>query len=297
MFGKMIHLYSLAVAVLLLFGCEMNQQLPEFATTARVSPSSSYLVYFGPAPTVPTGSYLAMVGFLPLANDFSKVGPLPLFLSATPDTMLRLAQRLVSLDPGSIEPLGLINPFPRGTVVMSLRHKDDLVMIDLSRQAARQKDFLYRRAMVMSLGHLMSQFPGVKRVMVSADGVPLTSFGGLTFRPSPLQVVSPGGPPHPVGVLGSWDKNGNQIEEIAVYFDRPVTISNIELIDDAGRGIKGHPARQPFDMGLVMRLQAPPSMREGTRLHVAWKAVDALGDAGHGESVFHLRRASPQAQQ
>lgn len=289
MLGKTVRFFSIVVLLLLACGCELRQGLDEFGASPRAYASSAYLVYFGPAPVAPSGNYRAMAGFLPLAKDFSKVGPIPLFISSTPDTMLRLVQRLVSLDPGVIEPLGLVNPFPRGTVVLSLRHQGDVVLIDLSRQASRQKDFLYRRAMVMSLGHLMGQFPEVKRVMVSAEGVPLTSFGGMSFRPSPLQVVSPG-PPRPVGVIGTWDKSGVKIDEITVIFDRPVTVSGFRLTDDSGRDIVGDLNRQPFNMGLLIRPDANLALREGSRIQVAWKAVDALGDGSHGESVFHLRR-------
>jgi len=296
MFAKKVLTGMLAVVVFFFCGCDMRRDFDEMGTTSRALASSAYLVYFGPAPVAPSGSYRAMAGFLPLANDFNKVGVFPLFLSSSTDPMLRLAQRLVSLDPGVIEPIGLVNPFPRGTVVLSLRHQDDLVVIDLSRQAARQKDFLHRRAMVMSLGHLMAQFPGVKRVMVSADGIPLTSFGGLTFRPSPLQVVSPG-PPRPVGVVGIWDESGKKIEGIGIYFDRPVKVSGFQLNDDAGRNIVGDIASEPFDIGLLLTPRTSPGLREGSRIHVAWKAVDALGDASLGESVFHLRRAAPLTHQ
>ena len=281
-------MYFLLALALLLAGCDIRKDLDEFGSMSRAHASSAYLVYFGPAPVTPSGSYRAMAGFLPLANDFSKVGPFPLFIASSPEPMLRLVQRLVSIDPGVIEPLGLINPFPHGTVVLSLRQQGDLVMVDLSRQAARQKNFLVRRAMIMSLGHLLEQFPGVKRVMVSAEGVPLTTFGGMTFRPGSLQVVSPG-PPRPVGVVGSWSGSGGKVEEIAVWFDRPVTVSDFHLRDDVGHVISGEIKRQPFDLGVRLQPASSPVLREGMRVHVVWKAVDALGDVGQGESTFHLR--------
>lgn len=285
----LIRFHCLLAVALLVSGCDMRQGLDELGPMSRAHASSAYLVYFGPAPVTPSGSYRAMAGFLPLANDFSKVGPFPLFIASSPEPMLRLVQRLVSVDSGVIAPLGLVNPFPHGTVVLSLRQQDDLVMVDLSRQAARQENFLVRRAMIMSLGHLLEQFPGVKRVMVSAEGVPLTSFGGLTYRPGPLQVVSPG-PPRPVGVVGRWSGNIDKVDELAVWFDRPVSISDFHMSDDTGRVIVGNVNRQPFDMGVLLRPESSSVLREGMRIHVVWEAVDAIGDSSQGESIFHLRR-------
>jgi len=59
-FGMTIRFHFLAIILLLSCGCEMRQGLDEFGASPRAYASSTYLVYFGPAPVSSSGNYLAM---------------------------------------------------------------------------------------------------------------------------------------------------------------------------------------------------------------------------------------------
>jgi hypothetical protein len=249
--------------------------------------SAAYLTHYGPAPVISAGSYQALVGFLPRIDAPAKVSPFPVFQVASQDAILRLLQRLLSADPDLLRRYNLVNPFPVGTRILSLNQQNEVVRIDLSRHVLRQQNISLRRAIVLSLSHSLVQFPGISKVLVTVEGIPLAGADAYHAYLNPIDVVAPS-TPRIVGAAAVSTSSGEEPDSISLYFDRPVSIKDLQLIDDHGMVITGNIALENFDMTVLLRPSSPKQIHAGMRVRVTWEVLDALGESGRGEQLFHL---------
>lgn len=286
---QLFWLLYLSGFTLLLTSCDANQRRDVDLFKPRPAASSSYLALYGPAPVAPSGTYQALVGFLPRVDAPDKVSPFPVFQATSREAVLRLLQRLVSPEIDLLRRYDLLNPFPAGTRVLSIQQQGDVVNIDLSRQVLRQSNPVLRRAMVLSLGHALKQFPGIDKVIVSVEGIPLASQNGHIFSPSDLEVVIPGAP-RIVGVAAVGESGSANPRSLAIYFDRPVVVKELLLTDDQGRVLDGEFSLDYFDMVVQLRPHASRRLTPGMRVRVLWHVADTLGVNGTGEHIFHLQR-------
>lgn len=284
----LVFLALLLAAALLAGGCRRHEEKPATAK-GGINASDAYRRYFGPPPRVEKGALFAMVGYLPLASDPAKVTPLPLFLFSKRGRLLQVVRRLLTVDPSAAERIGVLNPFPRGTQLRSMKQQGDTMVIDLAIPPAWQPVPGQMQQMQVSLGFTLLQFPGVRRILLRQNGAPLPGLPASAYLPDP-KAVSPPGPPVLLGVVGSWEKGSKGPEQVSVFFDRPVTVEKLHLTNLAGEPVQGEKFRSIFDMALVIRPKKPATLHEGMRLEVDWQVRDRQGRSARGQSEVRLLR-------
>lgn len=281
-----------AVAAALLSGCpgEEKEKPPQTQawTQGNVRATGSYIEFFGEPPTVKQGTCYAQVGYYPLAEAPGKLRPFPLFLF-NPDKRLELVTDHLlhwgeGWDMGGI----LLNPFPPETQLVSLGREGDLVRVELSPEIAEVDEF-QRQVVINVIGLTLTQFEGVSRVMVIAGGELLPEQAEKGFIPDASAVAGPG-EPLVLAVTGTWEEGRKDPEEVSIFFDRPITVEEIDLIDERGNPLEGDYYRSVFDMAVVLHPANPAAITEGIPLKVAWKVTDRLGRKGAGEKTFSLKR-------
>lgn len=274
---------------LVLGACEGSFPALSEPVPVRMPASVSYLLYFGPPPRSVGARVEALVGFLPRIDDPARLSPFPLFLPVSSNQLLHLADQVIKMEDDLAATMGLVNPFPQGTRIQSIRRDGAALHVDLSLQATRQPNPVLRMAMAKALRYALTQFQGINSVYLSVDGIPLTVPGRAASIKDPLDVVGPG-PPRVLGVVGIPFDPRQRLESIAVYFDRPVTLQHLSLTDEAGHSISGNISVSRFNMVAQIQTSALASLQEGAGVRVAWQVVDALDTASSGERTFHVVR-------
>ena len=283
----LVPLALLLVAAVLASGCRRKEEKP--AAKGQVTASDAYRHSYGAPPTVEKGNVFAMVGYLPLAADPGKVTPLPLFLFSTQGHMLHLVKRLLSVDPSAAARIGVINPFPPGTGLRSLKQDGETMIVDLLIPPGWQPATGQMQQMQASLGFSLLQFPGVKQLSLRENGVPFPGLPDKPYVPDPA-IVSPPGPPTLLGVVGSWAAHAVGPNQVSVFFDRPVTVEKLTLTTAKGKRIEGEQFRSIFDMALVVAPKDPTALREGMQLWVDWQVRDRQGRTAEGRTEVPLLR-------
>lgn len=274
-------------AVLHCVACDARRSDDSDLFKPRPVASAAYLTHYGPAPVISSGSYQALVGFLPRIDSPQKVSPFPVFQATSQDAILRLLQRLLTADSELLRRYDLVNPFPLGTRILSLHQQNEIVRIDLSRHVLRQQNVNLRRAIVLSLGHTLVQFPGISKVVVTVEGIPLSGSDVHHSFLNPIDVVAPSAP-RIVGAAAISISGNEQPDTISIFFDRPVSIKELLLTNDHGIVIDGNVTMDNFDMTVLLHPSSSKQIRAGMRIRVLWEVFDALGESGRGEQLFHL---------
>lgn len=283
-FRKNIQAIIFSFLVLLICGCDNPFAQVFEQQRERPQSSSAYLEFFGSPPYTIDTHVEALVGYLPTIPDKDHVAPIPIFMSATSNHFQYLAQRLIDFDEEMASAMGLFNPFPRGTKIQSIRRNNDQILLDLTYHANRQTDPRLRSAMAKCLVHSLGQFHGIRSVTLSIDGMPITE--GKP-QPDPHEVIGPG-LPRLLGVSGI-SSTDNKHPVLTLYFDRPVEVRELRMLDESGTLLKGIHSRILYDMALEMRPHRDIPLGEGERIRVKWQVVDALGAKGEGDTVYFLR--------
>lgn len=284
--------FLLATLLLPLSGCERREVSPPVASaptsSGSIEASSAYLRFFGTPPSVAEGSCFALVGYYPLVGKPGKVVPFPLFMFNRENRMQVVVEQLLKWGEGWDMGGTARNPFPPGTELYSLTREDDLVRVELSPSVLGETGAQEKRLILAVLGHTLAQFEGVRRVMIVAGGKLLPFQAERGFIPDPEAVLPPG-EPTVLSVVGVWEEGRQEPQEVSVFFDRPVTVQQVELSSD-GRRLEGEYFRSVFDMAVVVRPQAVGEYREGMPVQVEWEVNDPLGRRGEGSKTFALRR-------
>lgn len=275
-------LFAAAVPVLAA-GCSRSAE-EKAAGEGRIDATSAYESFFGPPPTVKEGTCFAMAGYLPLADRPVHVAPVPVFTFSRERRMELLVERLLSMDPAVLRRLGLTNPFPPGTLLHSLRQEGETVLVDFSSPMSGI-DSERSQAILAVVGHSMAQFPGVEKIFVTAAGGPLPGQPTEGYTPVSATVVPPGAPVL-LQVALVREKGKTVPNEISVFFDRPVTVHEIRLLDAQGRRVQGDFFRSVFDMAVVIHPANPAAFRVGAPIKVEWDVTDLLGRTGRGEEIL-----------
>lgn len=279
-FRLWIHL--ILVLTFALYGCGEKEE------TAQIRATPAYLKYFGEAPVPKEGVCFARVGFLPEAQDPSRLRPFPLFLFNEEMQLEKLIDRLLTMEEFSPRSKERLLTFPKGTLLRSVRHAGGEVAIDLELPETKA-DPASAAGWTAALAATAGQFPNVKRVRVTHKGVPLAGVPHQGIAPDDSRVSQPG-VPEPLTVVGNWHKGENLPEEIQISFDRPVSIEQLHLQNQHGRKIEGDYYQSMFDMAVIIHPKQPQSISAGMPVELSWKAVDPLGRRSEGKRVFFLQR-------
>ena len=183
----------------------------------------------------------------------------------------------------------ILQPVRPGTRLLGLTEEKGTVTVDFSREllslradAAGERTFL--NAMVLTL----SQFKGFNEVRVSVEG----KESGISPVHQPLAkdeiVVLEPGPPRLLEVAGLKDKGAKTIEDVQVYFDRPVDVKDLSLADKNGKQFAGELYHSVFDMAAVLKPKDPSQFTGGMPIKVNWKIVDKKGRGSEGETIQPL---------
>ncbi len=280
-----------ASAVLLLFlllftACEQPKaQKPG----VRAQATDAYRTWFGPPPTVHEGSCFALIGYLPLAGNPGQVKPLPffLFVESPPQQMRLLIEHLIHL-PATALPPDLTNPFPAGSALQSLSVQGDTADVAFSFAGGSPADPGVIQGMASTLGHSLSQFPGILRVRLYSEEKLLPHLAAEGFLPDPADVFPPDRP-RPIGIVGVWE-SGTGPQEISVFFDRPISVQSFQLSTEDGKLLNGDYFLSAFDMAVLMHPAAPGTLAEGMPVEVDYAVADPLGRTSKGRESFPLRR-------
>lgn len=273
-------------------GCERKKEAPPARAAGNVEASQAYRTYFGEPPTVAEGTCFALVGFYPLADKPGKVAPFPLFMFNREEQLQVVTEQLLRWGEGWDMGGMTFNPFPPGTELFALSREQDMARVELSAVVLSGTDADRQKLILAVLGHTLTQFEGIKRVMVVADGELLPFQTERGFFPDP-DAVAPPGAPVALSVIGVWEKGAESPQEVSVFFDRPVTVEEVR-VTSGGRRIEGEYYRSVFDMAVVIRPKAPAEVREGMPVLVEWNVADRLGRKGKGEKTFALARMEHQ---
>lgn len=269
--------------VLLLFACK--QQTPP-VVTGVVEPSAAYLHHFGKPPAVKAGRAFARVGYLPLRDQNDKLRAVPLYLFEEKNQLPGLLERLVSgeltLPPDS----PLYSPFPSDTKVQISARSEKILTLSLNVAETSSYDPM---PMVNSLVETAAQFNDIERVIVllndqSVAGMPENGFTSDQKRI--VDVLSP----ELIMIAGIWDEGEAVLEEIAINFDRPITVNSFNLNHADGTKVVGDYFISAFQMSVVVHPEKPELFQDGTMLRVQWEVVDALERVGQGRQVLPLKQ-------
>ena len=278
----------LFLPLLLSGGCRKEQPAAP-VSGGKVTATEAYLTHFGEAPNVEEGTAWAMVGYLPKADNPEQLVPLPLYLFSESNRMKMLIDRLLTVDSEATERIGADNPFPPGLLLNALIQDGEQLNIDLLGGQELADDSPRLRTIQAVLGHSLLQFPGVKRVRLSVNGAVPSGFAEEGVVPDPA-VVASAGEPKLIGVVGVWEPGASQLQEVSVFFDRPLNVNLLEIKHHGGALIEGEQFRSVFDMAVVLLPKSPEQLSEGQPITVKYDVIDKLGRSSQGEKTLPLVR-------
>jgi sporulation and spore germination protein len=284
--GKIFRFALLSLLVMLLAAmpaCKKKEEQPP-AQQARVSATSAYEKYFGPAPTTDKGTCYAFVIYFPSAKEPGKVVPFP-FFTFDEGSMKKVAvERLIGGMEVSAYRDEIRQPFAAGAHLLGLSQLDGVVRIDLS------KDFLKGgkegEGALNALALTITQFKGAKGVSLLSEGKEL-DFAKGTQLPLEGAILTPSSP-RLLSVTAVKDKGAKEVEEVSAYFDRPVDIKELTMTDGSGKAFAGDIFHSVFDMAAVLKPKEPTLFKAGMPVKVRWKVVDKVGRAAEGEKEYSL---------
>lgn len=279
---KISLLILILLGTMMAAGCTKGQAPP--AQPGRISATPAFEKYFGPAPTTDKGTCFAFVIYFPSARDTGKVVPFP-FFSFDQGSVERVAvERLLAGIEVPAYRDEIAQPFAPTARLLALEQVDGLKRVDLS------DGFLApgadRGAMLHALVMTLTQFPQVHGVRVLQHGKDLDWAEG-PLKPEGEWVREPG-PPRLLSVTAVKDKGGEAVKEVNAFFDRPVEITTLKIMDNSGKPFEGDVYHSVFDMAAVLKPQHPEQFIAGMPVQVRWDVTDKLGRAGRGAETFPL---------
>jgi germination protein M len=292
---NIIHPWIVLSLLLLLFsieGCSKKEAPP--SQESRVSATTAYGKYFGPAPTTDTGNCFAFVIYFPSAKVPGKVLPFPFFTFDEASIKKVAVERLLSgMDIAAFRGEFLL-PFPAGTRLLGLTEKSGIVTVNFSKEFVPLKtDKPGEAGLLNALALTISQFKGVREVRISVEGK-----GGDILLPHDGQIHNPlavsenavlePGPPRLLEIVALKNKGTKTFEGVHVYFDRPVDIKDLSLTDIYGKPFTGEIFHSVFDMAAVVKPKDPSLFTAGLLVKVHWKGSDKLGRAADQVKILPL---------
>jgi hypothetical protein len=271
-----------------LVGCQ-KEEIPPAETKASglVLANQAYLDNFGSPPQGKAGEAFARVGYLPLQNTPGKVRAFPLFLFSDKGELRQILERLVSGELQLPEGSGFFNPFPDDFTVEATALIKPTVTLSLTAHQAWPVAGMV--AAGLALAETVFQFPQVEHVFMTLNDQPMPQMpaGGYLRSPEKLDTVMP---PSIVLMAGMWEKGTDNLDELLVEFDRPITVNNFKLYNNSGEAIEGEYFTSIFQMAVVVLPKDPTLYQEATMLRADWDVVDGLGRSNSGSTTMPLRR-------
>lgn len=270
-----------ALAGFLVYGITFHKKAIPVEMQGKVSATSAYEKYFGPAPSVDKGSAYAFVIYFPSRTSPGKVVPFPFFtFDEGSIKKVAIERLLVGMDIGSYQ--GEFIPFPSGMRLIALNEQQGTVTLNFSKEL----DSAAEAAVVPALALTLRQFKGVKSVRLQVEGKESRS-SGLVNTVDDNSVQQPS-PPRLLSVTAMRDKGAKNIEDLNAFFDRPVEIKELKLLSKEGQPFAGDLFHSVFDMAAVLKPKDPAQFTERMPVKVRWKVVDKLGRQAEGDSIWQL---------
>ncbi|ABB31779.1 Lipoprotein LpqB, GerMN domain [Geobacter metallireducens RCH3] len=295
--GK-VRIALVAILVLIaLAGCSKEQKnVP--GKQVRVSATGAYEKYFGPAPTTDKGTCYAFVIYFPSAKEPGKVVPFPFFTFDQSSLKKVAVERLLGgMDVGSYKG-EFLQLFAPGTRILGLAEQNDAVTVNFSKEIlAAKADAVVEKALLDAVALTLSQFSGVREVRMqiegkesgTVDGKDVAMFlgHGGPLKPQESAVLHPS-PPRLLSVTAMKEKGAKEVEEVNVFFDRPLEIKELNIAGGDNKRFDGEVYHSVFDMAAVLKPKAPSLFKAGMPVKVRWKVTDKVGRSAEGAGEFPL---------
>lgn len=279
---KITLLIPMLLMALLAAGCTKKQAQPP-AQPARVAATPAFETYFGPAPTSDKGTCFAFVIYFPSAREAGKVVPFPFFTFDEASIRKVAVERLLSgMDIGSYKG-EFLQPFPSGTHVVALSESQGAVTLTLSKEFDRVMQDKAAEQAAQAIALTLRQFKGVSAVRIQVEGRKRS----LAAQADENAILPPG-PPRLLGVTAVRDKGTTAVEEVNAFFDRPVDVTALKMMDNSGKPFEGEVYQSVFDMAAVMKPKEPERFTAGMPVQVRWNVSDKLGRKSQGTETLPL---------
>ena len=275
----LIWISLLLILLALIGGCSREQAPAGPAQSGKVVVTAAYERHFGPAPPVDKGAAYGFVIYFPSAKEPGKVVPFP-FFTFDEATLKKVAvQRLLGgMDAGSYQ--GEYRSFPAGARLISLSEDRGTVELTFNKELLVAKDSGILSSIVLTL----RQFNGVNAVRILLEG----EKEALLVQGADDKAVAALPPPRLLNVIAMRDKGADAVEEVDLFFDRPVDVKELRISAENGTAFEGDLYHSVFDMAAVLKPKEPAQFREKMPVRVRWKIVDKHGRSAEGEGVWPL---------
>ncbi|MBT1075817.1 GerMN domain-containing protein [Geobacter grbiciae] len=299
--GKLRVVLVAIIVLIALAGCSKEQKNVS-GKQVRVSATGAYEKYFGPAPTTDKGTCYVFVIYFPSAKEPGKVVPFPFFTFDQSSLKKVAVERLLGgMDVGSYKG-EFLQLFAPGTRLLGLAEQNDAVTVNFSKEIlAAKADAAIEHALLDAVALTLSQFSGVREVRMqiegkesgTVDGKDVAMFlghGGLErqpLKPQESAVLHPS-PPRLLSVTAMKERGAKEVEEVNVFFDRPLEIKELSIAGGNGKRFDGDVYHSVFDMAAVLKPKDPSQFKAGMSVKVLWKVTDKVGRSAEGIGEFPL---------
>jgi germination protein M len=272
---------AIALIGFLIYGVTFHKKEIPVEKPGKVTATNAYEKYFGVAPSVDKGTAYAFVIYFPSSKELGKVVPFPFFTFDEGSIKKVAVERLLStMDTGSYQ--GEFIPFPSGTRLLAINDDNGTVTANFSKELATSSDSGFIHALALTL----RQFKGVKDIKLQVEGKesPLSDVA----KNSNESAVQQPSPPRLLSVTAMRDKGAKNIDDVNVFFDRPVDVKELKLLSKDGQQFAGDLYHSVFDMAAVLKPKEPAQFKARMQIKVRWKVVDKLGRQAEGDNVWLL---------
>lgn len=273
---------AIGLVVFLIYAINYQKKEIPVEKPGEVITTGAYAKYFGAAPSVDKGLAYAFVIYFPSRKDPGKIVPFP-FFTFDEESIKKIAidRLLVGMDTGSYQ--GEFLTAPTGGRIVSINETQGTITLILNKEFSARSDESTTRMFAKAFDQTLRQFKGIRAVSIRIDG----KEEPLTVLPADSDIVQPG-PPRLLSVTAMKDKGANDVEEVNVFFDRPVDVKELKLFAKDGQQYEGDLYHSAFDMAGVLKPKNQSQFAERMPIKVRWKVIDKLGREAEGDNVWFL---------
>lgn len=281
---KMLRILLILLFIFFTIGCQQEQQSSR--EQGVVEANDAYLNNFGAPPYETKGRAFARVGYLPLRSNPNLLRAIPLFLFTDQNQLGHILKKLTSGELNLPAESDIYDPFEKNINITIKSLEDGLLVLDLS--ATKAWSAFNLGAVSRVITETAVQFPDVSHVRLLLDGQPFVNMpkDGFVHNPEDLTEVDK---PTLVDITGTWHKDEEELEEIAVLFNRPIKINGFALYDKARKKVAGEYFTSILQMAVVIHPDNPDALKEGTVLQAEWDITDRMGRTNTGTNRLPLK--------
>ncbi|MSN27393.1 MAG: sporulation protein [Geobacter sp.] len=271
---------TIALIAFLVYAVTYQRKTIPVDKPGTVSATKAYEQLFGVAPSVDKGTAYAFVIYFPSAKTSGKVVPFPFFTFDEGSIQKVAVERLLAgMDTGSYQ--GEFVPFPSGIRLLNINDQGSVV-VDFNKELGESSD----KSVVYALALTLRQFKGVKDIRIQVDGKDSPS--NALLKELDGNVVLPLSSPRILALTAMRDKGVKDVEEVNLFFDRPVVVKEMKLFSKEGHQFEGEMYHSVFDMAAVFKPKTPGLFKERMPVRAQWKVIDKLGRSAEGDSIMLL---------